>query len=101
MKAESKDYPKTFQPSNGGWLFNYNIESIEREGEQFYQFDSVWVEKQDKEHIVPAIIRTRYSENDEFKMGRISKTSVEWKEYDAFVKECITIVDAKLNAQVV
>ncbi len=95
MKAESKDYPKTFQPSNGGWLFNYNVEPIERDmewkKEMFYQYDSVWVEKKDKNHIVPAIVRTRYSANDEFKMGRLSKTSTEWKEYDAFVKEAIKI----------
>lgn len=101
MKAESKDYPKTFQPSNGGWLFNYNIIPIEREGEQFYQFDSVWVEKKDKSHIVPAMVRARYSANDEFEMARASKTSAEWKEYDAYVKECIATADSKLSAQVV
>lgn len=101
MKAESKDYPKTFQPSNGGWLFNYNIEPIERGGETFYQYDSVWVSKRDKSHIVPAMVRARYSDNDEFEMARASKTSTEWKEYDTYIKSCIEIANSKLNAQVV
>jgi len=105
MKAESKDYPKTFQPQNGGWLFNYNTEPIERDmdgkKETFYQYNSVWVKKKDKSHIVPAMVRARYSANDEFEMARASKTSTEWKAYDAYVKECISIADSILNAQAV
>lgn len=101
MRAESKEYPKTFQPQQGGWLFNYNIIPVEKdmEGkkETFYEYDSVWVKKKDKHQIVPAIIRTKYSENDEFKMGRLSKTSTEWKEYDAFAKEAIAIAELGLQ----
>jgi hypothetical protein len=93
--AESKTYPKTFVPKNGGWLFRYNVIPVEKEmegkKETFYEYQSVWVKKKDKNHIVPAIVRTRYSANDEFNMGRINKTSTEWKEYDAFVKEAIKI----------
>jgi hypothetical protein len=101
MKAESKEYPKTFQPQQGGWLFNYNVVPVEKdmEGkkETFYQYESVWVEKKDKSHIVPAMVRARYSANDEFEMARASKTSAEWKAYDAYVKECIAIANETLK----
>jgi len=89
MKAESKDYPLTTQRKQGGFLVNYDVLKIEREGEEFYQYESVFVHKLTKDNLVPAMIRTKYSANDEYKMARISKATTEWKEYDAYVKSCI------------
>lgn len=102
MIGESKQEPKQFQRSRGGWFFRYNIQTITRPAdngneETFHQFDEVWIPKKDEETLVIAIIRTRYSANDEFKMNRLAKTTTEWKDYDAFATEAVNIAKSALG----
>jgi hypothetical protein len=83
--AESKNYPPKSQPKQGGFLYNYDIVEVERDGETFYQYESVWVKKLVRDEIVPAIIRTRYSVNDEFALNALDKTDPDYIAYREFV----------------
>ena len=92
MIADTKQRIK--QRIGGKWLLAWNereVTGIDEAGNEStkYEYDHVWVDKLDKESIVEAIIRTRYSQNDEFKMGRLSKESNEWTAYNAFVEAAI------------
>jgi len=83
-----------FQPHKKGWMLNYNERMVEiqngsGETETWYEYDQVWIAEKTIEAIAVAIIRTRYSANDEFKMGRLSKLSTEWKDYDAFATSAV------------
>ncbi len=97
MMAESKDYPPVSQPQQGGFLFNYNVQEIERESEKFYKYDSVFVKKMTREELVPAIIRTKYTINDEFKLNALDRTDPEYVAYRDFVNWAKGIVDAALQ----
>lgn len=102
MKAQSNEYPENKVKLGKDWLLRYNIEQKTRQNEQgemetYYEFDSVKVPKLTKEAVVEAIVRTQYSQNDEFKMARISKSTNEWKEYNTFVENAISIAEGLLN----
>jgi len=99
MKAQSNVYPEKKIVKRGkDCIVRFNIEEKTRineagESETYYEFDSVKVAKLTKEAIVEAIIRTAYSQNDEFKMARISKVSNEWKAYDAFAEAAVAVAN--------
>jgi hypothetical protein len=98
MKAESRHIPEPITKKGRLYIVRWNVQEVVRkddDGEDviYYTYDSVIITKLTKDLLVPAMIRTKYSENDEFKMGRLVKTSTEWKEYDAFAKECIAKAD--------
>lgn len=78
-----------YQPHKGGWMLNYNERTVEIDNETWYEYDQVWIAAKSIEAIAVAIIRTKYSANDEFKMGRMSKVSNEWKEYNAFADAAV------------
>ena len=101
MKTEStQPIPSTeYLTPAGPWRFNYNFSTSEREGETIYHSDTVEVAELTKEAIVVAMIRTRYSVNEEDAMNRkmLAKESGvddEFAEYNLFVNECKAIVNA-------
>ena len=102
MTIRTKGHRPTFKHSKGGYFVSYNERTVEvineaGEPETWYEYDQVWIAEKTIESIAVAIIRTRYSENDEFKMGRMSKLSTEWKEYDAFADAAIAKAYEVLN----
>jgi len=102
MTIKTPNQQTQFQPHKKGWMLNYNERTVEvvnesGEMETWYEYDQVWVPEKTIEAIVEAIIRTKYSANDEFKMGRMSKLSTEWKDYDAFADAAITKAHEVLN----
>ncbi|MFA5125351.1 MAG: hypothetical protein WC473_06065, partial [Patescibacteria group bacterium] len=92
---------QNFRPARGGWWLSYNERTIEIQGEDgpetWYEYDQVWIREMTIEAIVEAIIRTKYSINDEFKMSRISKSSTEWKDYNAFADAAVAKAHEVLN----
>jgi hypothetical protein len=86
-----------------GWLFNYDAEKVtgtDEAGEatEHYDFSSVYVKKLEKDAIVPAIIRQKYSANEELKLHRLAlgdPTDAEFAAYNEFVE------DAKLVADII
>ena len=101
MKTEStQPIPTTeYLTPAGPWRFNYNFSTSEREGETIYHSDTVEVAELTKEAIVVAMIRTRYSMNEEAALHRKmlaneSGVDVEFAEYNLFVNECKAIVNA-------
>ncbi len=97
----SDSRPEAFQQYNGGFYYNYNISEVtvdtETGSRTQFQFNYVWVDKIDKEKLIEARIRTQYSQNDEYKMARIDKTTAEWVEYNGFVEGVIAEVEGALN----
>jgi hypothetical protein len=98
MKSQSNEFPEAVVSTGKKHIIRYNIVEASRlneagESETYYEFDSVKVAKLTKEAIVEAIIRTAYSQNDEFKMSRISKVSNEWKAYDAFAEAAVAVAN--------
>lgn len=99
MKTESTNtIPNTdYLTPAGPWRFNYNFSTSEREGETVYHSDTVEVAELTKEAVVVAMIRTRYSMNEEAALHRksIAKDAgadAEFAEYNKFVNECKGIV---------
>ena len=101
MIIRTKAQRQQFRPARGGWWLSYNERTIEVQGEDgpetWYEYDQVWIPKKSIEAIVEAIIRTKYSANAEFKMGRMSKLSTEWKDYDAFAEAAVAIAHEVLS----
>jgi len=99
MKTESTiPIPTTeFLTPSGPWRFNYNQEEIQRDKITFHTADYVETAELTKENIVVALIRTRYSMNDEAALHRKSIANEagaadEFTAYNDFVNECKNIV---------
>lgn len=101
MIIRTKGKRQNFRPARGGWWLSYNERTIEIQGEDgpetWYEYDQVWIKAKTKEEIVVAIIRTKYSINDELKLNRMTKTSAEWLEYDAFAEAAVAIAEEVLS----
>lgn len=103
MTIQTPIQQSLFQPHKGGWMLNYNEQIVEvvnpdtGKNETLYAYDQVWVSAKTKEEIVIAIIRTKYSVNDELKLNRLTKTTSEWLEYDAFADAAIAIANEVLS----
>ena len=101
MKTEStQPIPSTeYLTPAGPWRFNYNFSTSEREGETIYHSDTVEVAELTREAIVVAMIRTRYSVNEEAALHRKmlaneTGADAEFAAYNSFVNECKAIVNA-------
>ena len=101
MIIRTKAQRQQFRPARGGWWLSYNERTVEVQGEDgpetWYEYDQVWIPEKSIEAIAVAIIRTKYSANAEFKMGRMSKLSTEWKDYDAFAEAAVAIAHEVLS----
>ena len=102
MTIRTPNQQAQFQPHKKGWMLNHNEHTVEvvnesGEPESWYEYDQVFIIAKTIEAIAVAIIRTKYSANAEFKMGRMSKLSTEWKDYDAFAEAAVAIAHEVLN----
>jgi len=90
-----------FLETSGGWRFHYNQGEETREETTFFTADFVDVPKPTKEEIISAIVRKRYSENEEYAIHRKFLASepgadAEFTVYNAYVNECKQIVKSLL-----
>lgn len=95
MKTEStQPIPATeFLTPAGPWRFNYNQSTTERDGTTIHTADYVEVAELTREAVVVALIRTRYSINEEAALHRkmiANETGAgeEFAAYNEFVNEC-------------
>ena len=98
MKTEStQPIPATeFLTPAGPYRFNYNQSTTERDGTTIHTADFVEVPEVTKENVVAALIRTRYSANEEAALHRKmlaneAGVEAEFIEYNEFVNECKNI----------
>ena len=90
MKANSDNRPETFVKSRNKLFFNFNIIESEKTDEHgtrtVFDYDSVEVENQDRDSIIKAIIRDRYSIDDEIALinNKFKAADKEDPEHDAY-----------------
>jgi len=85
--AQSQDKPKLISRANDKWLYCFDAEQVTRQDETgdssvMWDFKAIFVDKKSRDEIVPAIIRSKYSQNDEFKALRTGDES-----YKAYVED--------------
>jgi len=88
-----------------GWLFNYDAEKVtgtDEAGEatEHYDFSSVYVKKLEKDVIVPAIIRQKYSADEELKLHRLAladSENADFAAYNLFVEDAKLVADILLG----
>lgn len=95
MKTEStQPIPATeFLTPAGPYRFNYNQSTTERDGATIYTADYIEVASLTKEAVVVALVRTRYSINEEAALHRKmiageTGAGAEFAAYNEFVNEC-------------
>lgn len=99
MTIQTPNQQSVLQPNKGGFMLNYNERTVEVTDpdtgatETWYEYDQVWVPAKTKEAVVEAIIRTKYSVNDELHMNRLTKTTSEWITYNSFAEAAISIAN--------
>jgi hypothetical protein len=82
-----------FFPTTGKTRFNYDIRTVEIEGETLNTAKFVEVDHPTRDNIINAIIRTRYSASQELAIHRKQAANepgaaVEFEEYNNFVNYC-------------
>lgn len=101
--SEYSEYPKTFiQYTNSTILINYDIvqstRTIEDREEIIYTCKYIIVNKVDKDNIVDALIRDRYSLSQELSILRQRDTKPEeYSEYNDYAEGCKRIADSILT----
>jgi hypothetical protein len=91
MKVNSDHSPKQFTKSKGKLFFNYNIVESEKTDENetrtVFDYDSVEVKNKDKNTIIAAIMRDRYSIDEEFALinnkFKLGKIDPEYDDYQS------------------
>lgn len=88
-----------FLATSGTWRFYFNHNTEEREENTIFTADFVDVVKLNKDEIISAIVRKRYSANEEYAIHRKFLASEpgaekEFTDYNVYVNECKTIVEA-------
>lgn len=100
---EYSEYPKTFiQYTNSTILINYDIvqstRTIEDKEEIVYTSKCIIVNKIDKDNIVDALIRDKYSLSQELATLRQRDTKPEeYSEYNDYAEGCKRIADSILK----
>ena len=93
MKANSNNHPGEYTKSRGKLFFNYNIIESEKTDEHgtrtVFDYDCVEVKSKDRDDIIPAIMRDKYSVNDEIalinnKSRGEEKDIIDYDDYQAF-----------------
>lgn len=90
-----------FLATSGGWRFHYNHYEESIEETKIFVADFVDVLKPEKNEIISAIVRKRYSSDEEYAIHRKFLASEpgaedEFTEYNAYVNECKQIVKSLL-----
>lgn len=99
MKANSNTPPDSFIDLGGRGLFNYNITTrVTEEGETEYIYDSIKIEEPfSRDAIIRALIKERYSIDDEVALINNYNSGtgqIEYDEYQNYRTQVKTIVDA-------
>ena len=100
---EYSEYPKTFiQYTNSTILINYDVvqstRTIEDKEETIYTSKYIIVNKIDKDNIVDALIRDKYSLSQELSILRQRDTKPEeYLEYNTYAEGCKRIADSILK----
>ncbi|SFU36493.1 hypothetical protein SAMN05216364_100626 [Porphyromonadaceae bacterium KHP3R9] len=103
MKTNSDHRPPALLDlGDGSYHFNFNIKEIEVEDESgnrmAFEYDTVHVQNDRYETIVAAMIRDRYSLDDELSIHRQrDEKPVEFQVYFDYCEECKTIVKQGLG----
>lgn len=87
MKSNSDNKPLVFQNlGNGTWHYNYNVEEVEMEGRNAYNYNTVqFFGKPCYDKIVSLIIRENYTLDEELSIQRQRDTKPEiFEEYNQF-----------------
>lgn len=89
--------PKVERYDHKSILIHYNVAEAEQNGEKGFEFESVRVPELSKGAIVEAIIRERYTLNDEIALLR-QRTSkkAEFAEYNEYAEAAKATADAIL-----
>ena len=93
MKTEStQPIPATeFLTPAGPWRVYFNHSEIEREGHTLQTADYIEAVELTREKVVEALIRQRYSVNDEYQVHREKLNGTdkgEFEQYNNFVEDC-------------
>lgn len=98
MKTNSDHRPESLLDlGDGSWHFNYNIQEIEVNDESgartAFEYDTVHIRDNRYESIVVAMIRERYTIDEELSIQRQrDEKTGEFQEYFDYCEECKTIV---------
>lgn len=76
-------------------MYKYELR-LDNDDNEYLFCDSILTEAQIAS-IRTVKIREQYSIDDEFKMNRMTKTSTEWKEYNAYIEECLAWENEQLT----
>lgn len=104
--AQSDQKPATFEDLGDGRLhFNYDIQEKTEETEDgetrtYYEYKQVTVSSKDRNELVVALIRQKYSADEEYALGRhklADRKASEFEAYDDYVESCKVIVDNALG----
>lgn len=90
---------ETLTPSGPERIY-FNHGTTEREGEIFHTADFVEVEQANRENMIIALIRERYSINNEAALIRkmiVNEDVAEFNAYNDYVNECKAIADSIFN----
>lgn len=97
MKGQSNNKPDKVIQTRGGYQVRYNItektQEIDGEQQTYYEYDYVSVDKLAEEDIAVAIIRTKYSINDEMKLINGDQRTTEYSNYRDFVSNAVSIAE--------
>jgi len=103
MKANSNNHPGTFTESRENLQYNYNIIQSEVTDEQgtrtVFNYDYVEVKSKSKTDIIKAVMRNKYSLEDEIalinnKLGGKAKHLIEYDAYTA-VRDSVKTLEIK------
>lgn len=103
--AQSKEKQPIKMRYADEWMFNYDavkVSGTDEAGEatEHYEFNSVKVSKLEKDAIVPAIIRQKYTADEELKLHRLAladSENAEFAAYNAFVEDAKLVADILLG----
>ena len=94
MKTNSDHRPPALLDlGDGSWHFNYNMREVERENEpgtgMVFEYDTVHVRDNRYEAVVAAMIREKYTVDEELSIQRQrDEKSEEFREYFDYCEEC-------------
>jgi hypothetical protein len=96
MKSGSNIKPLALESAGDWrWFVNYNVKEITREEGVYYEYEQVLVDKLDYGLIVSAIIRERYTLDNEMSVQRkgiADSGNAEFIEYNAFAESVKAMV---------
>lgn len=99
MHAYSNNNPAPVGLANGKYQIRYNVsqQPPNEDGEVFWEYEYVEVDKLDRSTIIAALINARHTHDAQLGKLALDRSSDEWAEYDAFRQECYNIAEEVLT----